>query len=217
LNYVTDREKIQGYFKFLIKITYLVQFPIFIFVAAVPEQIIRVVFGGKFIEYKFLLVAAFAFPVIYAFHRPLTIIAQLGERAGIILASKVFAAYNVVAALALIPKFGAYGALMATGSAQVFKNIFIWFFVRKVATFKGTGYFFTVQTALWLLCWGLIQYAISGLGDVQALVVAVVLVGVFSLAGIRLAAFDAAETRLIYRIAGPRASTALRASKLVPG
>src|SRR5690606_32147778 len=169
------------------------------------------------IEYRYLLVAAFAFPVIYAFQRPVTIIAQLGERAGVILASKIFASYNVVAALALIPNFGAYGALLATGSAQVFKNIFIWFFVRKAATFKGTAYFFIVQSTLWLLCWGLIQYLVTGLGDLPALAVAVVLVGVFGLLGIRLAAFDAAEAKLIHRIVGPRGAPILRATRLVPG
>src|SRR5690606_28666507 len=126
LDYKKQTNRVRGYFKFLVKVSYLVQFPVLVFVAAVPSQIIQVVFAGKFSEYEYLLVAAVAFPMFYAFHRPLSIIAQLGERAGLILASKIFAGYNLIAAVLLIPFFGAYGALFATGSAQLFKNLFIW-------------------------------------------------------------------------------------------
>ncbi len=215
LDYNKQKPRARGYFQFLLKINYLVQFPILIVIAAVPEQIIHVVFGGKFIEYQYLLIAAFAFPAMYRFQDAVMIMAQLGERAGIILASKIFAAYNIVAALVLIPVFGVYGAILATGTAQLFKSIFVWFFVREVACFRGMGGFFLSQLVLWSLCWAAVTYLVADMSNLVALIVALLFVGVCSLLGLRLAHFNEVESNLIRKVGGPRASHILETTGVI--
>jgi O-antigen/teichoic acid export membrane protein len=215
LDYRTQKNRAREYFQFLVKINYLVQFPILVLVASVPAQIINVVFGGKFIEYQYLLVAAFAFPVSYGFQAPASIIAQLGERAGIILASKIFAVYNVVAVIILIPYFGVYGAIFATGTAQLFKTLFIWFFVRKVATFGGMGFFFLTQIALWTLCWFGVKRVTSGMGDWAGLATAIIMVGLAALIGLRFAHFNPKESNLIRKVSGVRATNLLTAAGII--
>ena len=80
---------------------------------------------------------------------PATFVAQYEERAGIILLSKVFAIYNVVALLVLVPIAGVYGAVIASGSAQVFKTLFIWWHVRHRARWLQGGLAFASALVLW--------------------------------------------------------------------
>src|ERR1700691_5059596 len=68
---------------------------------------------------------------------PVTLVAEYEERPGIILLSKVFAIYNVIALLALLPLAGLYGAAFASGSAQALKNLFIWWHVRRRAIWNN--------------------------------------------------------------------------------
>jgi O-antigen/teichoic acid export membrane protein len=215
LDYPRQADRARRYFQVLVKINYLVRFPIFVLFAAVPAQIIHVVFGGKFIEYQSLLVAAFFFPTLYCFQEPVTIMAQLGERAGIILASKIFAPVKVVAALVLIPLFGVYGAIIATGTAELLKTLFVWFFVRKVASFRGTELFFLVQVGTWAICWATITWVIRDMQNFQALATAVVIVGLFALLGLRFAYFDSQESALIRKLIGNRASRLLEVTGVI--
>jgi O-antigen/teichoic acid export membrane protein len=205
-NYGTQKRQVTQYFQFLVKVNYLAQFPILIAVAAVPEPIINVIFGGKFVEYSGLLIAAFALPTLYAFQQPSNIIAQLGERAAIILVSKIFAVYNIVAAIILIPILGVYGAILATGTARLFKAIFIWFFVRDVARFGGLGRFFVLQASIWAACLILIKILVSNMNDFMAIAVAGVIIGLFTLLGVRLAMFNTRESELIQKLSGNRIS-----------
>ncbi len=204
LDYPRQRKRATAYFQFLVKINYLVQFPILVLVASAPEQIINVIFGGKFLQYANLLVAAFAFPALYCFQGPVTIMAQLGERAGIILASKIFAPYNVVAVIVLIPIMGVYGAIVATGTAQLFKSLFVWYFVREVASFRGTGIFFLTQILMWTICLVLARTLIGEFSDLAGLAIAAVLVGLFALAGLRLARFNNQESEFVRKVIGDR-------------
>jgi O-antigen/teichoic acid export membrane protein len=215
LDYKKQENRAREYFTFLLKINYLVQFPIFVFVAAVPAEIISVIFAGKFIEYKYLLVAAFGFPAMYGFQLPVMMMAQLTERAGIILASKVFAAYNVAAAIVLIPIIGAYGAIVATGTAQLFKSLFVWFFVKDVATFRGTGMFFFTQIALWISCWATVTFVARDMADFWSLITAIIIVGLFAMFGVRFARFNNRESELIRRVSGTRVARVLEAVGII--
>jgi O-antigen/teichoic acid export membrane protein len=119
------------FFKTTLKINLLFNIPFFLFVAFFGKEIIHVVFGGKFIEYAGILTAVYFFGMINSCLSPIGLVAQLRERADIILYSKIFAVYNLIADLVLIRYFGILGAVLATGTAILFKNIFIWFFVRS--------------------------------------------------------------------------------------
>jgi len=205
LNYQTQADRARQYFQFLIRVNYLILFPIFVFVAGVTTPIINVVFGGKFVEYSAVLVATFAFSCASGFNQPVTIIAELAERAGTILASKIFAIYNIVGNLILIPVYGIMGAVVATGTAILFKNLFIWFFVRKVASFDGMMRFFVIQIGLWVICWWLIQTIADHLTDLLALLSAAPIMFVAVVLAWRLTDFSGSDRELLQKLGGKRA------------
>ncbi len=54
---------------------------------------------------------------------PVSLVAQYEEKAHVLLLSKLFAAYNVLAMFLLVPFLGIYGAAIAAGTAQTMKNL----------------------------------------------------------------------------------------------
>jgi O-antigen/teichoic acid export membrane protein len=112
-------------------------------------ELIQVVFAGKFVEYSWLLPMILFFSVVNSIAVPVTLVAQYEEKAGIILLSKIFVAYNVVAMLILLPVAGLYGAILARGSAEAFKNLFIWWWVRHRARWTNALAVPTTAVLLW--------------------------------------------------------------------
>jgi O-antigen/teichoic acid export membrane protein len=157
-----------------------------------------------------VLVAVFAFSVLSTFQQPLGLIAELGERAGIILLSKVSAIYNVVGNIVLIPLMGIMGAVIATGTAILFKNIFIWYFVRDVASFRGTGRFFAQQLLFWGCCYLLMRYLHQELSDLMTLVAAAPVIAIASFLSLRLADFSAEDRNIFQQLGGPKLQGILR-------
>jgi O-antigen/teichoic acid export membrane protein len=152
-------ERLPQYFSFLLNANLVVLWPVVAFSLAYHTEIVRVVFGGKFVEQSWLLPLILGFALINAFSTPVSLVAQYEEKAHIQLLSKIFAVYNVLALLALIPRFGLYGAALAIGSAQIFKNLFIWWHVRRRAVWLNAGASLSSGVALWGMtvgvCYGL--------------------------------------------------------------
>ncbi len=209
LDQVTESERATQYFAFLLKLNYLSILPVFVAIAAFPEAIINIVFGGKFLEFSYVLVSVFAFTVLSSFQQPVNVIAQLGERAGIILASKIFAIYNIVANLVLIPKIGIMGAVIATGTAVFFKNTFIWFFVRETATLRGTGRFFLQQLIWWGAMYALLRWVNDSTSDWVTLGIGALVIPLASLVSLRLGAFSDAEREIFGQLGGAKLRTML--------
>jgi O-antigen/teichoic acid export membrane protein len=136
-------------FSALLNANLLVHWPILAFTIAYHAQIVAVIFGGKFIEYSWLLPLIAAFGMINVIANPVSLVAEYEERPGIILWSKVFAIYNVVALLTLLPVAGLYGAAFASGSAQTLKNFFIWWHVRRRAIWINARAALVSGTLLW--------------------------------------------------------------------
>lgn len=136
-------------FQMLLKIVYSFQIPLFCIFALFSHEIIETIFGGKFLIYSNILTAVAFFSLLNAFQMPVGIIAQLYERADIILYSKCFAAYNLIADLILIQYFGIWGAVIATGTATFGKNLFIWYFIRENTSLDGLSYFFFRLLGYW--------------------------------------------------------------------
>ena len=126
-------EKLPRYFSLLLNTNLLLQLPALAFSIAYHAEVVTIVFGGKFIDHSMLFPMIVAFTTLNTIGTPATLVAQYEERAAIILLSKIFAIYNVIALLVLIPLAGLYGAVIATGSAAFFKNVFIWWFARRRA------------------------------------------------------------------------------------
>jgi O-antigen/teichoic acid export membrane protein len=141
--------KLPQYFTFLVNINLLLQMPILAYTIVYHAAIVHVVFGGKFIEYSWLLPVILGFSTLNCFSTPATLVAQFEEKAHIQLLSKIFAVYNVVAMLLLIPRWHLFGAAFASGSAQLLKNAFIWWFVRRRAVWLNAVPSFIHNVLLW--------------------------------------------------------------------
>ena len=162
---VGDTQKINQFYQSILKINYLFNIPLFFFIATFGAEFISLFFGSKFLEYSHVLTVVYFFSMVNVFQIPLGLVAQLKEKADIILYSKVFGVYNLIADILLIKYFGIWGAVVATGTAVLGKNIFIWYFVKKEASFEGMGKYISRSIFFWIIVSTIalsLKYFISG-------------------------------------------------------
>ena len=151
LDYKTYPERVHRYFSLLFTLTLLTRLPLFAFTAIYHREIVEVVFAGRFIEYSYLLALASLFALGAIITIPITLVAQLEEKAQFILASKIFGILGILASLILIPLVGVVGAVVASGTAIVLKNLFVWWFVRRLGRWTNAKAFLTSAFVIWTL------------------------------------------------------------------
>jgi O-antigen/teichoic acid export membrane protein len=170
--------RVPQYFTFLLNANLLVLWPILSFSIAYHSEIVRVIFGGKYVEQSWLLPLILGFATLNSFSTPVALVAQYEEKAHIQLLSKIFAVYNVIAMLALIPSMGLYGAALAIGSAQILKNVFVWWYVRRRAVWVNAGASLVASVLLWgsavAVCFG-IKTALAAPAIVQLILGGIVI------------------------------------------
>jgi O-antigen/teichoic acid export membrane protein len=149
LDYRRDTARVHRYFSLLLTLSLLARLPFFVFTAVYHREIVEVVFAGRFIEYSYLLAWVALFATLAMISTPITMVAQLEEKAEFILASKIFGILGVAATVISIPTFGVDGAVVAGGTAILLKNLFIWFFVRKLARWTNAKAFVTSSALVW--------------------------------------------------------------------
>ncbi|PIE74436.1 MAG: hypothetical protein CSA18_05095 [Deltaproteobacteria bacterium] len=153
LFFVGNKEKnlgeIQRNFQLLFKTVFLFACPLFVAFLLLSREVIVVIFNGEFIDYYLILIAVACSNFLNTFSVPVGLVAQLKEKADIIFYSKIFAVYNLLADIALIPFLGIWGAVLATGTALLGKNLYIWFHVRDAAPFSGMSEFFIKMFVYW--------------------------------------------------------------------
>jgi O-antigen/teichoic acid export membrane protein len=199
-------------FSLLLNANLLVHWPILAFALAYHAQIVTVIFGGKFIEYSWLLPLIAAFGMINVIANPVTLVAEYDERPGIILLSKVFAIYNVVALLVLLPLAGLYGAAFASGSAQALKNLFIWWHVRRRAIWNNARGALLSGALLWgaavaLCC---VLKAVLGVPALVQLLMGAAICGAAALLYLRTPAISSTDRALLASVLGGREAGILR-------
>jgi O-antigen/teichoic acid export membrane protein len=149
---------IPRFFSFLLNMNLLLQLPALAFALAYHHEVVQLVFHGKFIDKSWLLPTLLGFATLNVVDSPASLVAQYEEKAHILLLSKIFAGYNVLAMFALVPLFGIYGAAVAAGSAQVLKNFFIWWCVRGRARWINGRAVLVSGVGIWgsavLICYG---------------------------------------------------------------
>jgi O-antigen/teichoic acid export membrane protein len=195
-------EKIPRYFSLLLNTTLLLQLPVLVFSIAYHAELVAVVFGGKFGDYSVLFPMVVAFATLKIIATPVTLVAQYEEKAGIILLSKIFAAYNIVALLVLIPMAGIYGAVIATGSAALFKNLFIWWFARRRARWLKFGPMLFASSLTWTSTLGvcfLAKHALD-LSHLFDLIVGLVVIGIGALVHVRTPALSASDRQILANV-----------------
>lgn len=209
--------KVPRYFSLLLNSNLLLQWPIFAFATVYHAEIVRVVFGGKFVNHSWLLPMIVAFDTINILDTPVRLVAQYQEKVAIILASKVMAVYNVLALLLLLPVAGLYGAVFASGSAQTFKVLFVWWHVRDQARWSNAG----AALASGLLVWGgvvVVCYALKpviGTADIPNLAAGLAVCGTAWLVYVRTAALSRADRTLLGSLMRGREAQLLRLVGLV--
>jgi O-antigen/teichoic acid export membrane protein len=137
-------------FTFLLNTNLILLWPMLAYATVYHAEIVQVIFGGKFVEQSWLLPLIIFFSTINSIGAPVGLVAKYEEKASIMLLSKIFVVYNLAAMVLLLPKFGIYGAMLARGSAEVFKNFFIWWWVRRTAIWTN----FRALMISALLLWG---------------------------------------------------------------
>ncbi|MBV8852869.1 MAG: polysaccharide biosynthesis C-terminal domain-containing protein, partial [Sinobacteraceae bacterium] len=140
---------IPRYFSFLFNMNLLILWPAFAFSVAYHRELVQLVFHGKFVEHSWLLPVLMLVGLCNTVSDPATLVAQYEEKAGTLLVSKVFAGYNVLAMLALVPYFGILGAAIASGTAQTLKTLFIWWRVRHRARWLNARASLLWSTGVW--------------------------------------------------------------------
>jgi O-antigen/teichoic acid export membrane protein len=149
LDHRKDSQKIQGYFSLLMTAAFTVRVPLLAFTAAYHRAIVEVLFGGRFLEYSYLLPMTALFAIGFVINVPVTLVAQQQEKAQFVLASKVFGLVGMAGSLLLIPVMGVLGAVIAGGTSILMKNLFIWWFVRDLARWHNAGRFAWRAVLIW--------------------------------------------------------------------
>jgi O-antigen/teichoic acid export membrane protein len=138
---------------------FLLMWPALAFETAYHHEIVQLVFHGKFIDRSWLLPVVMAFATLNVVADPVSLVAQYEEKAHVLLLSKLFAAYNVLAMFLLVPLMGIYGAAIAAGTAQTAKNLFIWWYVHHRAKWTNARASILSSIGIWGvvvgLCYGL--------------------------------------------------------------
>jgi O-antigen/teichoic acid export membrane protein len=126
--------RIPRYLTLLINCSLIAQMPIIAYTAVYHHEIVALLLGGKFLDISWLL------PVIVAFGTtsnviaiPVTCVAQYEEKASLIMLSQIFGLYQIGCMVLLIPFAGLLGAAIATGTFHLFRNLFVWWNVRRNA------------------------------------------------------------------------------------
>jgi O-antigen/teichoic acid export membrane protein len=142
-------KRLPRYFSLLLNSNLLLLLPLTAYAALYHAEIVTVIFGGKFLESSSLLPLIVLFTTVNVIATPVTLVAQYSEKPSVILLSKVFVIYNVAAILVLVPVIGVFGAAIAHGTAQLFKNLFIWWYVRGTARWTNLGAVFVSSLLIW--------------------------------------------------------------------
>lgn len=192
-------QKVPKYFSLLLNMGLLLQWPALTYAFVYHAEIVSFVFGGKFSGHSQLLPLIVAFGTLGTISEPVTLVAQYEEKAGVILLSKALALYNVVALVVLIPIAGLYGAVIATGSANLFKNLFVWWHVRDRARWLNMASVLVAAVLVWgaavIACLGL--KAALPLPAPVHLAVGLLVCGVASLAYVRTPAVSKSDRNIL--------------------
>ncbi|MBC8008125.1 MAG: oligosaccharide flippase family protein, partial [Prolixibacteraceae bacterium] len=214
------KEKIPRYFTFLINMSLVYQLPLITFTLVYHQDIVQLVFGGKFIEHSFLLPLVIAFTTTdNVFSTPIHLVAQYNEKASTILKSQVLGIYQVVAMLTLVPVLGLTGAAIASGTFHVFRNIFVWWRVRD----QGIWINWRISVLSAVLVWGSAALMCSQIRTVLELPQLVemslgaVICGIAALGYLRTPAICASDRNILGNVLHGKEGRLLRWIGLLPG
>lgn len=197
--------RVNAYFQLLTKLTYMCLLPLAVFMITAYEPLTNAMMAGKFNEHKALIAAIFGFALLAAFQKPLMLVVQLSERAGVVLLSKLFGIVNLVALFLLIPVWGVIGAAVATGVTVICSRLFLWWSVRHIIRIRGFGTFATYSVLFWASVLVLVEMGVDRIHNpLLALIFCLLFTGLACLPYVRGPILNVADKLLLRDVLNPR-------------
>ena len=107
-------------------------------------------FGGRFLEYSYLLPMTALFAIGFVINVPVTLVAQQQEKARFVLHRKQgLRARRYRRKPVADPRHGRARGSDAGGTSILLKNLFIWWFVRDLARWHNAGRFAWRAVLIW--------------------------------------------------------------------
>ncbi len=122
---IGDSESIlNDVFRLLTKLNFILLIPVFIAISLFGSDILRITFGDSYTDtYPYLVVlSAFFFVKML----PIGYITRAKEALHINAISKILSVYNLLLSIHLVQVIGLWGVVLATGSAQLIKTIYMY-------------------------------------------------------------------------------------------
>jgi len=199
-------------FSLLLNLNFLFHWPCLAAAVAYHHEIVQVVFGGKYIEHSWLFPLIVGMASLSVAAGPITMVAQYEEKSATLLASKIFALFNVAALLVVVPAWGVYGAAISTKGFDGLKNLFVWWHVRRRANWLNVGSVLLSAVLVWggavALCYG--AKRLIPLPALGQLVIGAMVLGAAMLVYLRSPALSRYDREVLGSMAGSRFGGVLR-------
>lgn len=123
-------------YNMIMKIIGLTIIPVVVVLFLEGDNLIRYFFDEKYLEGVAVLKIVAVFYGLNALMLPVGLVLYSLERADIVLYSKIFAIYNLVGDLLVVESYGIVGIALVTSSAELFKNLFCYYYTRKYISLR---------------------------------------------------------------------------------
>ena len=126
-----DPDELNFMFNFLTKLTAFFYVPVSVWFVILGGRFTTIFFGVKYADAYAILVIVAIFFALKSFEFSVGLTAMSIEKIHINLLAKIFAIYNLGVDLLVVSRYGIIGVALVTASAVFFKNIFIYFGVKR--------------------------------------------------------------------------------------
>ena len=128
---VEEKEvELRRMFRFMVVFIASILFPTVTLACIEADRILPFVFGSDFTAATPIFVLMMAFTVFTVLELPSDLVLQALEMVQARVYAQVFAVYNIVAAILLLPVWGLMGVAFATGTAAMLRSL-TWFFMAR--------------------------------------------------------------------------------------
>ena len=127
------QEELKKMFRSLVLLVTVFLFPSIALVVVTAPAIIEYVFGVEYIAATTVFLILVCFNIFTVLEFSSDMILQAIEKVEARAYAQIFAVYNVIAAILLMPEYGILGVSLATGSALMFKCLFFFYMARRYA------------------------------------------------------------------------------------
>ena len=126
-----DKQQLSYFFELVNKIIFFSMVPIFVILMILADKVIIYVFNPAYLKVANMFVLSLGFLMIWQFAYAYVPIIYTLEKTKILFIGSLFAFYNLIVDIILIPSLGILGAILATGSAGVMLPIYYHFAMKR--------------------------------------------------------------------------------------